>query len=97
MAGALRVIAFDKTGTLTEGKPKVVQVTALEGSEGELLSFARTIEEYSNHPIAKAIAAYSQERNIPLQEGTDFRAIVGKRCTGDYSRRSLLRWECCLV
>lgn len=78
VAGALRVIAFDKTGTLTEGKPKVVQVTALEGSEGELLSFARTIEEYSNHPIAKAIAAYSQERNIPLQEGTDFRAIVGK-------------------
>lgn len=78
IAGALRAIAFDKTGTLTEGKPKVVQVTVLEGSEEELLSLARTIEEYSNHPIAKAIAAYAQERDIPLQKGIDFRAIVGK-------------------
>lgn len=78
VAGALHAIAFDKTGTLTEGKPKVVHVTSVEGSEEELLSIARTIEEYSNHPIAKAITSYSQECNIPVQQGTDFRAIVGK-------------------
>ncbi|MDM5188078.1 heavy metal translocating P-type ATPase [Bacillus sp. DX4.1] len=78
VAGALNAIAFDKTGTLTEGKPKVMHARSLDCSESELLSIATTIEEYSNHPIARAIAAYAKEQQIPVQEGRDFRTIVGK-------------------
>ncbi|KAA0782327.1 cation-translocating P-type ATPase [Bacillus sp. BPN334] len=78
IAGALNAIAFDKTGTLTEGKPKVMHVRSLDCTEDELLSIAATIEEYSNHPIAKAITTYVKEHQTSLQSGTDFRAIVGK-------------------
>ncbi|CAM4223447.1 Cadmium-translocating P-type ATPase [Bacillus manliponensis] len=78
IAGSLNVIAFDKTGTLTEGKPKVMHERSIDCSEDELLSIAATIEEYSNHPIAKAITAYAKERQIPVQEATDFFTIVGK-------------------
>ncbi|PFC44907.1 heavy metal translocating P-type ATPase [Bacillus thuringiensis] len=78
VAGSLNAIAFDKTGTLTEGKPKVMHVRSLDCTEDELLSIAATIEEYSNHPIAKAITAYAKEHQTSIQSGTDFRAIVGK-------------------
>lgn len=78
IAGALHAIAFDKTGTLTEGKPKVMHVRSLHCTEDALLSIAATIEEYSNHPIAKAITAYAKEHQSSLKSGTDFRAIVGK-------------------
>ncbi|MFB6648899.1 heavy metal translocating P-type ATPase [Bacillus toyonensis] len=78
IAGSLNAIAFDKTGTLTEGKPKVMHVRSLDCTEDELLSIAATIEEYSNHPIAKAITAYAKEHQTSIHSGTDFRAIVGK-------------------
>ncbi|PEU25845.1 heavy metal translocating P-type ATPase [Bacillus wiedmannii] len=78
VAGSLNAIAFDKTGTLTEGKPKVMHVRSLDCTEDELLSIAATIEEYSKHPIAKAITAYAKEHQTSIQSGTDFRAIVGK-------------------
>jgi len=77
-AGAINAIAFDKTGTLTEGKPRVSQIIPLKGSENELLAIARTIEEHSNHPIAKAITAYADEKDIQVMKGDSFRAIVGK-------------------
>ncbi|MGH1158531.1 cation-translocating P-type ATPase [Bacillus mycoides] len=78
IAGSLNAIAFDKTGTLTEGKPKVMHVRSVDCTEDELLSIAATIEEYSNHPIAKAITAYAKEHQTSIQSGTDLRAIVGK-------------------
>ncbi|MGE6599735.1 heavy metal translocating P-type ATPase [Bacillus proteolyticus] len=78
IAGSLNAIAFDKTGTLTEGKPKVMHVRSVDCTEDELLSIAATIEEYSNHPIAKAITAYAKEHQTSIQSGADFRAIVGK-------------------
>jgi len=77
-AGKLDAIAFDKTGTLTEGKPKVSKIIPLDGSEEDLLSIARTIEEYSKHPIAVAIIQNAVEKNIPAKQGEEFRAIVGK-------------------
>jgi Cd2+/Zn2+-exporting ATPase len=77
-AGKIDVIAFDKTGTLTEGKPKVSRVIALETTETEMLSIARTIEEHSKHPIAVAIIKFAVEKNIPAKKGESFRAIVGK-------------------
>ncbi|MDN4071809.1 heavy metal translocating P-type ATPase [Fictibacillus terranigra] len=77
-AGAVTAIAFDKTGTLTEGKPKVSKVEVLAGTEEELLSIAFTLENYSTHPIAKAIVDYARIQGIPPRDGELYRAIVGK-------------------
>lgn len=80
-AGAIKAIAFDKTGTLTEGKPKVTQVIALQDDSDTLVSIAKTIEEHSTHPIAKAVISYANERNISAKDGSDFTAIAGKGAT----------------
>ncbi|AQU79527.1 heavy metal translocating P-type ATPase [Planococcus faecalis] len=77
-AGAINAIAFDKTGTLTEGKPKVSEIVAVNGTETELISIARTIEEHSIHPIAKAIISYADEQQISVKTGESFKAIPGK-------------------
>ncbi|ULM95193.1 cadmium-translocating P-type ATPase [Peribacillus frigoritolerans] len=77
-AGAITAIAFDKTGTLTEGKPKVTEIKTLHVTEDELLSIALTLEDYSTHPIAKAIVGYANEKGIQPKIGELFRSIVGK-------------------
>ncbi|MDF2651174.1 MAG: ATPase, partial [Paenibacillus sp.] len=78
IAGRISAIAFDKTGTLTEGKPKVSQVILAGSSEIELLRIARTLEEYSTHPIAKAVAQYAKDKGVSTLLGDKFRNIVGK-------------------
>ncbi|MBF0707849.1 cadmium-translocating P-type ATPase [Alkalihalobacillus hwajinpoensis] len=77
-AGAITAVAFDKTGTLTEGKPKVSDIKASNGSEQELLSIALTLENHSTHPIAKSIVNYANNKGIQPQHGELFRTIVGK-------------------
>ncbi|MBT2727482.1 cadmium-translocating P-type ATPase [Bacillus sp. ISL-75] len=78
VAGTINAIAFDKTGTLTEGKPKVTQIKAIKVSESELLSVALTLENYSTHPIAKAIVNYALDRGVTPKNGEFFKNIVGK-------------------
>ncbi|USK62448.1 heavy metal translocating P-type ATPase [Peribacillus asahii] len=77
-AGAISAIAFDKTGTLTEGKPKVSEIKALNVTEEELLSIALTLEDYSTHPIAKAIVGYANQKRVQPKNGELFKSIVGK-------------------
>lgn len=77
-ASTLDVVAFDKTGTLTQGKPQVVGVEVLEGTEQELIAIACTIEEHANHPIARAITQHAKERNIQPSTGESYQTIPGK-------------------
>ncbi|WP_175987093.1 heavy metal translocating P-type ATPase [Bacillus sp. Marseille-Q1617] len=77
-AGAITAIAFDKTGTLTEGKPKVSEIKAFNVSEEEVLSIARTLEEYSTHPIARTVVGFAKEKGIEPKDGELFKSIVGK-------------------
>lgn len=49
------VVAFDKTGTLTQGSFSVTQVKVWEGKEEDLVETAALAEQYSSHPIARAI------------------------------------------
>src|SRR5690625_5931748 len=52
--GVLKTLAFDKTGTLTEGKPKLVDVISLNGTdEKELLATTVAVERLSDHPLAE--------------------------------------------
>ncbi len=68
-ASRISAIVLDKTGTLTEGKPKVTDVFAFNGfSEIEILRYESSIEEGSNHPIAKAISEEAKSRNAAAFE-----------------------------
>ena len=76
--GKIRNIALDKTGTITKGEPKITDVISLNGtSEEELLRIACSLEKKSEHPLAAAVTAYGEERNIAFAETTDFRILSG--------------------
>ncbi|MEC0304699.1 heavy metal translocating P-type ATPase [Terribacillus saccharophilus] len=77
-AGKIKAIAFDKTGTITEGKPKVTDIEVFVGNKMSLLHIARTLEAYSNHPIAKSIVNYAEEEQISVLTGENFQSIAGK-------------------
>lgn len=80
--GEITAIAFDKTGTLTEGKPKLINVIALnEFSEEKLLNYLITVESLSNHPLAKAIVLGASERvknKLLLLNTTNTKSLVGR-------------------
>ena len=80
--GKVKHIAFDKTGTLTEGKPKVTDVVLLgSASVGDLLRLAAAVESGSSHPLATAIIAEANARNIAFQPGGS-QAMPGKGIAG---------------
>lgn len=68
------VAVLDKTGTITEGKPTVVETDL----SPEALAAVASLEAFSNHPLAKAIAAASDER-LPV---TDLEEITGEGVRG---------------
>jgi len=76
-------LIVDKTGTLTEGKPKLVAVLPESGhGETEVLRLAATLEKGSEHPLAEAIVAGAEARNVALGKADDFEAITGKGVKG---------------
>jgi Cu+-exporting ATPase len=83
-------LVLDKTGTLTEGKPKLVSVVAAAGmQEAELLRLAAGLEKGSEHPVAAAVVAGTQERGLKLTEGRDFRSFPGRGATGTVDGHSV--------
>ena len=74
-------VVFDKTGTLTKGEPELTDIIPAEPvnvSEAELLSLAASAEKGSEHSLAQAIVDAAKERNLTLQDTTDFEAIPGR-------------------
>ena len=83
-------LVVDKTGTLTEGKPKVVAVKPLAGfDEAQVLRLAASVERGSEHPLAAAIVAAAQERNIELGAVDGFDAPAGKGVVGTVEDKRL--------
>jgi Cu+-exporting ATPase len=73
-------LVVDKTGTLTEGKPRVSSVSVFEGggfSKEGLLWLAASLENLSEHPLARAIVNAAKEKGVELAEVTEFRATPG--------------------
>jgi len=81
-------LVVDKTGTLTEGKPRVTAVVPAAGfDESAVLSFGASLERSSEHPLAAAILASAVDREIALQDVTDFASVTGKGVTGTIQGR----------
>ena len=77
-AGRTQIVALDKTGTITSGEPKVTDILPAAGvSENELLTLAAALECKSEHPLAKAVLAYTEERNLNAPDVSDFAALPG--------------------
>ena len=75
-AGRTQIVALDKTGTITSGEPRVTDILPAEGvSESELLTLAASLEQKSEHPLAKAVLAYAE--TIACPDVTDFAALPG--------------------
>src|SRR5207253_7644570 len=71
-------LVIDKTGTLTAGKPEVVsRIVGNSGNERDLLQVAASLENQSEHPLARAIVAAANKEQIDLRETTEFESITG--------------------
>lgn len=87
-ASTLSTLVFDKTGTLTEGKPKVVDITLFNGAtEQQVLIWAATLEQGSQHPLARAIVERAGAARI---EVSHFRTLSGLGVSGTVSGKELL-------
>ena len=76
-------LVVDKTGTLTEGKPHLAALVPVPGqSEDELLRLAASLERGSEHPLAAAIVAGAEKRELSLTDAREFRSITGKGVVG---------------
>jgi len=76
------VVALDKTGTITSGEPRVTDVLPAEGfTAEELLTLACSLEEKSEHPLAKAIVLEAKKQQISAMEVDEFKALPGNGLT----------------
>lgn len=81
--GALRAIALDKTGTITEGTPKVQDVVFMQGAEEKhVLALAAAIDANSDHPLARAVCAYAEEKGVAFTPAEDYRSHTGRGAEG---------------
>ncbi len=82
-------LVVDKTGTLTEGKPRVTKIVAEGLSEDDLLSFAASLEQPSEHPLAHAVVVAAQEKGLTIAKAEDFDSPTGKGVVGKVNGRAV--------
>ncbi len=88
---SVKTIVLDKTGTVTEGRHRVTRVVTLtpdgaenDGAETEFLKIAAPLESKSEHPFARAVVQYAQEKGVNVSESNveDFSALPGMGVSG---------------
>lgn len=87
----INAIVLDKTGTITKGEPSVTDIVPANGlSEDELLRLVASVEVGSEHPLAEAIVAFSEERNLDLPKAEAFESVTGKGVRATVEGREVL-------
>ncbi|MCO7214041.1 MULTISPECIES: heavy metal translocating P-type ATPase [unclassified Halomonas] len=87
----VKVMVLDKTGTITRGEPKLTEAVAAEGvDENRLLTLAASVENASEHPIARAIVDGARERDVKPGEVSEFRSTGARGVSGKVGEESVL-------
>ena len=89
--GKVRTIALDKTGTITQGAPKVTDlIPAADIRPEQLLQKAASMEQKSEHPLARAILEAATEQKLTLDPIDDFTAVVGGGLRGRIAGKTVM-------
>ncbi|MGD8122009.1 copper-translocating P-type ATPase [Vibrio sp. TRT 2004] len=88
-AGKIDTVVFDKTGTLTQGKPNVQSIYAVNGHSDQLLTLTASIEQQSEHPLAKAIVQQAHQQSLPLFEVSEFENRRGQGVLAKVEQQSI--------
>jgi len=91
-AGKLSHIILDKTGTLTLGRLAVKQVIPIDDTltADQVLGLGASVEQLSEHPLAKAIVEHAQQRGLPVNPVTDFKSITAAGVRGNVAGQVVL-------
>lgn len=90
-AHKITAVVMDKTGTLTKGQPSITDIVPFNGQrEEEILRYAASAEKGSEHPLGEAIVNRAKEKNIPLIDPKDFKAIAGHGIEATIDNKSVL-------
>ncbi len=91
-ARSLQAVVYDKTGTLTKGVFTVTDIVLLSDnySVEEVFRLAVSLEEKSEHPIAKSIVEYAKSRNIKPYRVEEFKALPGTGVRGVIDGREVM-------
>jgi len=73
----ITAICFDKTGTITKGHPEVQKFELLSGDEKHTLTLALSLENQSEHPLARSITSFAKAKNAHELPVKDFKAMTG--------------------
>ncbi|MDB5318511.1 MAG: heavy metal translocating P-type ATPase [Phycisphaerales bacterium] len=72
-AERITTVVLDKTGTITRGRPAVAGIVVYDGVvEDELLRLTASAEQFSEHPLARAILDKARERGVPITDPDSF-------------------------
>jgi Cu+-exporting ATPase len=88
-----RTVLLDKTGTITEGKPTVTHIVTAKKPDGtpisptDVLKWAASVEQRSEHPLAQAILTAAKEKQVTLLPVEKFAAMEGRGVRGTVDRR----------
>jgi len=90
-AHAIDTIIFDKTGTLTTGQPTVVDMLAAPGADDSvLLTTAASLQQGSEHPLARAVLKAAAHRDLSLSPVSDFQSHTGAGVAGVIAGASVI-------
>ena len=88
--GKTEIVALDKTGTITAGTPQVTDLIPAEGvEERELLRQAYALEQFSEHPLARAVLERGEAAGLAKEPVEDFQALPGNGLSATWKGREL--------
>src|SRR6266851_3295298 len=89
----IRTVLLDKTGTITEGRPSVTHIVTAKRPDGtplapgEVLKWAASVEQRSEHPLALAVIKAARDRQVEVLPVEKFAAMEGRGVRGTVDRR----------
>ena len=85
-----KFIVFDKTGTVTEGNPIVKRIHTASKDENKIIQLAASLESNSEHPYAKAICNFANDKKIEILKTENFEYLIGSGVSGIVENKKVI-------